>query len=102
MGTVFAGWRMDRPATLPRAACRTEGLARVGLRWLTRSAPFMRDYTLAREIAAPSQSLGFPNPLMCPIFADGLQSHLSAPASATAACSALPAHLAGASAYFSS
>ena len=30
-------------------------------------------YTLVQELALPAQSLGFPNPLMCPIFADGLQ-----------------------------
>ena len=32
----------------------------------------MRYSTLAQELALPSQSLGFPNPQMCPIFADGL------------------------------
>ena len=42
----------------------------------TRSAPFMRYSTLVQELALPPQALGFPNPLMCPIFADGLHIRL--------------------------
>ena len=42
----------------------------------TRSAPFMRYSTLVQELALPPQSLGFPNPLMCPIVADGLHIRL--------------------------
>ena len=38
-----------------------------------RSAPFMTYSTLVQELALPAQSLGFPNPLMCPICAGGLQ-----------------------------
>ena len=33
-------------------------------------------YTFVQELALPPQSLGFPNPLMCPIFADGLHIRL--------------------------
>ena len=40
--------------------------------WVTLCS-FMTYSTLVQELALPAQSLGFSNPLMCPIFADGLQ-----------------------------